>query len=250
MQSMKKTVVVLGMHRSGTSLVSGILKNLGVNMGDVLLGSNFGNPTGHFEDLEFLKLNNAILKSACGGWDNPPSPEKIASQKKIFSDRIKLLVERRNSNSEIWGWKDPRTCLTIDLFLEHLINPHIIICQRTHKEILKSLHLRGKIQYKDGIELVDYYEERISEFLQKHSSLRCLFLNHAENLKNPDSMIASIIEFLETSPDKKSISNARKLFSSKQKIWMKRMSILLKQMFIAPRTFSLKLKQRFSKHTY
>ena len=52
-----KTVVVLGMHRSGTSMTSAILEKLGINMGDETLGPLETNPIGHFEDRMFLELN-------------------------------------------------------------------------------------------------------------------------------------------------------------------------------------------------
>ncbi|HMB65244.1 MAG TPA: hypothetical protein VKO42_00060, partial [Patescibacteria group bacterium] len=56
-----KTVVVIGMHRSGTSLVAGIMQCLGVDMGSNLLSGNRGNPLGFFEDEDILDLNKRIL---------------------------------------------------------------------------------------------------------------------------------------------------------------------------------------------
>ncbi|ABN70622.1 hypothetical protein Smar_1536 [Staphylothermus marinus F1] len=50
----ERTVVVLGMHRSDTSMIAGILNILGVYMGERLLGASWSNPLGHFEDLVSL----------------------------------------------------------------------------------------------------------------------------------------------------------------------------------------------------
>ncbi|MBM4059289.1 MAG: chromosome partitioning protein ParA, partial [Planctomycetes bacterium] len=47
-------VVVVGMHRSGTSLVASLCQAAGIDMGTDLLGPHPGNGAGHFEDLEFL----------------------------------------------------------------------------------------------------------------------------------------------------------------------------------------------------
>lgn len=245
MKPVRKTIVVLGVHRSGTSLTAGVLKSLGVMMGEVLLEKGFGNPVGHFEDSEILHLNNTIIQSAGGEWDKPPAPEEITAQKDIFFDRIKGIVETKNSAALVWGWKDPRTCLTIDLFLEHLTNPYVIVCRRSNDEIAKSLQLRNNIPYKDGITLAESYEERISRFMEKQSELPCLFLNHRDNLANPDKMIGSLIEFIGIDPDKTQISSARNLFQSKQKIWIMRILLLLKKMFVEPRAFIKKMKQRF-----
>jgi len=73
---MNKTVIVLGMHRSGTSMVSGVLNILGVDIGKDLLGNHWSNPLGHFENNDFRNLNTQILKEAGGDWLNPPSREK------------------------------------------------------------------------------------------------------------------------------------------------------------------------------
>jgi len=76
-----KTVVVLGMHRNGTSMTSGILSKLGIDMGRELIGKKVSNPLGHFEDKDFLDLNIKILKEAGGGsWDSTPAREDILDQ--------------------------------------------------------------------------------------------------------------------------------------------------------------------------
>ncbi len=80
----QKTIIVLGMHKSGTSLVAGALKKAGVNMGDNLLGRHWSNPLGHFEDMDFFRLNRKILREVGGGWDNPPSLDKVLSLKEKF----------------------------------------------------------------------------------------------------------------------------------------------------------------------
>ena len=124
MEIHNKIVIVLGMHKSGTSMVAGSLKKLGVNMGkDTTPDST--NPLGHFEDKEFVTLNSQILKKAGGSWTNPPAKEKILIQKEYFLRKIESLIQKQKS--ELWGWKDPRTCLTIELYLPYLINSYFKI---------------------------------------------------------------------------------------------------------------------------
>ena len=76
-KKLQKDVIILGMHRSGTSMVSGLLTNLGVDLGEDALGPLISNPRGHFEDGDFLGLNNAILAAAGGTWDDPPAAPAI-----------------------------------------------------------------------------------------------------------------------------------------------------------------------------
>ena len=70
---MIRTFVVLGMHRSGTSLTAGGLEKIGIDMGDNQLGANQWNPLGHFENVDFVGLNDRILNTAGGNWLDPPS---------------------------------------------------------------------------------------------------------------------------------------------------------------------------------
>ncbi len=58
-----KTIIILGIARSGTSLLAGILNNLGVNMEPKkdLHRDTFLNKLGCYEDLSFLNLNREIV---------------------------------------------------------------------------------------------------------------------------------------------------------------------------------------------
>ncbi|MBA7709205.1 hypothetical protein ES703_118117 [subsurface metagenome] len=103
------------MHGSATSLIAGGLHKFGVNMGKELLGGAGSKiKTPHFENMDFLRLNGRILKTAGGSWDNPPPEKKILALKKRFEPEIKKLVREK---SGLWGWKDSRTTLTIKLYL-------------------------------------------------------------------------------------------------------------------------------------
>ena len=58
-----KTLIIAGMHRSGTSLITHWLNECGLQLGDDFLGAGLGNVDGHYEDLEFLKLHEEILEA-------------------------------------------------------------------------------------------------------------------------------------------------------------------------------------------
>ncbi|KSW10770.1 hypothetical protein CF15_08305 [Pyrodictium occultum] len=145
-----KTIIVLGMGRSGTSMVAGILHILGVNMGERLLGAHWSNPLGHFEDLDFVELNEEILRAAGGSWDNPPAREAILAVAPRFYDRIRPLAEEERRRHEVWGWKDPRTSLTVELYLPHLENPYFIVCHRDWEAIARSLKRRDGMSIERG----------------------------------------------------------------------------------------------------
>ena len=159
-----KTFIILGMHRSSTSLVAGGLIKMGVDLGKELLPPGLGNPKGHFENLEFLHLNEQIIKEAGGSWNNPPPLEAIMKLKEEYSSKIQEIVKR--NQSELWGWKDPRTTLTIPLFVPFLEDPIFIGCFRKPLKIAKSLEKRDRIPIKRGLEIAKIYNKRLLNFLK------------------------------------------------------------------------------------
>jgi len=201
-----KTVVVLGMHRSGTSLVAGILSRLGVNMGDELIGKSWSNPLGHFEDKNFYRLNINILKSAGGSWDNPPSKDLIQDQMCKFEEEIKKVVEMKKS--VLWGWKDPRTSLTIELYLPYLTNPYFIVCHRNKQSIAESLKRRNNMDISISKKLADTYEKRIEKFFQENSYLKRLNLVYENIIKDPKKYVMEIIDFLKLETKEEQITQA------------------------------------------
>ncbi len=133
----RKTFVVLGMHRSATSLVAKSLAHE-IHMGKDLLPPNGDNPTGFWENIRFIALNERILEAAGGSWWEPPSESSIVAQGKRFSDEIEALLSDESKGKSLWGWKDPRTTLTVRLYLPHLMHPHFICCFRDPNEIAQS----------------------------------------------------------------------------------------------------------------
>jgi len=205
------------MHRSGTSIVAGILAKLGVDMGRDLLGANYSNPTGHFENKKFIQLNNKILKSAGGGWDFPPSEEKILVQRRKFENEIKKIIVEEGKLL-IWGWKDPRTSLTIELYLPFLKNPYFLVCHRDNLEIANSLNKRDGLEIKQGLELTKIYNQRINEFFEKYPKLRKMDLFYEEVINNSKKWIKKIFDFLEIEPTKESCQRAVDFVLPKEKV--------------------------------
>lgn len=167
-----KTFVVLGMHRSATSLVAKSLHSE-ISMGDKLLPPTSDNPLGYFEDEEFMQLNIKILRRAGGDWRNPPSEDKILQVADLFESRIRAIVEERNSRGINWGWKDPRTTLTIRLYLPYLVNPHFVSCFRDPQEVAASLVRRDShfFTQEKALALANEYNQRLLKFLADFASI-------------------------------------------------------------------------------
>jgi hypothetical protein len=169
-----KTIIILGMHRSMTSLITKGLADNQVYIGDKLMPPNGGNPKGYWEDTEFVRMNNRILALAGGTWRDLPSEKKILTLKKKYGSEIEDLIKRKEErvkeiyfreNERLWGWKDPRTILTIKLYLPYLTNPHFILCFRDPLEVAKSFNKTEKIPIKEGINLWREYNRRMISFI-------------------------------------------------------------------------------------
>ena len=188
-----KTVVVLGMHRSGTSLTAGLLSALGVNMGELIRPSKKFNPKGYFEDRHFLDLNEEILKAAGGRWDDPPSTEDVLAVKNQFNSEIAELVSSRQFGW--WGWKDPRNCLTLSLYWECLVSPSVIVCKRNLEEVGRSLQRRYGWDRERGKELGEIYNRRIDDFVECFNP-RKVVINFRDYREDAAGSVDRLIEFL------------------------------------------------------
>lgn len=160
-----KTFIVLGMHRSATSLVAKALSQ------EICFGNNFlppapSNPRGFFEDRDFVDFNDRILRRAGGSWKNPPPEEKILNLASTFGPMIESILEDKFKDESFCGWKDPRTTLTIKLYLPYLENPHFISCFRNPVDVAKSLVARDKsFTLESARHLTDIYNQRLLKFL-------------------------------------------------------------------------------------
>lgn len=163
---MSKQVIVLGMHRSGTSMVAGVLHKLGVVMGhDLVLGNTTEQPGGYYEDREFMQISEKILTRATGGWAHPPDSESIEGIRR-YRNKIQELIEQRNSQHQAWGWKDPRTALTLPCFLPYLSSPNLVVVRRDVESVVKSLVIRekGRMDEETARQLHDIYQQRIIRY--------------------------------------------------------------------------------------
>ena len=188
-----RQIFVLGMHRSGTSLVAGILYKCGVFLGTELLGGNLSNPLGHFEDQRLIDLNDRILGAAGGTWYDPPPEEAISGQAGRMKEEIVGLLALMPSGT--WGWKDPRLSLTIELFLPYVHNPAFIICDRESGAIAESLRHRDGFDIDRGLVITGIYRDRIHSILERHPDRRRMAVAYEELCSDPAVAISRLISF-------------------------------------------------------
>lgn len=146
----RSIVMVLGMHRSGTSLCSHILSMLGVDMADVI-GVDRGSDRGHWERWEIVEFHDRILALFNRGYFGPfhdfPLPVAWWADPRVVQIRREIVafVEKRMSRAP-FGFKDPRTVRLMPLwhqiFLELKLAPKIVLCLRNPAQVDRSLQAR------------------------------------------------------------------------------------------------------------
>jgi len=153
-------IVVVGMHRSGTSLVSRLLDQSGILMGKDLQSDH--------ESRFFIGLNQWIYENAGADWARPgavselvdfePAREKV---EQYLRTRVSSRASRKFSGHSLrnglfdldcpWGWKDPRNGPALPFWQSIWPNMRIIHVMRHGVDVAASLHARSNRHWSDDI---------------------------------------------------------------------------------------------------
>ncbi|MBI2994959.1 MAG: sulfotransferase [Gammaproteobacteria bacterium] len=156
-------VIILGMHRSGTSCLAGSLQRAGLHLGEVITAAPF-NRRGNRENQRIQDLNEEILVANGGSWDAPP--RTVAWQPQHRAARDDIL--REYAGVEHWGFKDPRTLLTLDGWLEMLDDVRFVGTFRHPARVAKSLLARNRDSAERWLTLWMVYNSKLLEVFERH----------------------------------------------------------------------------------
>lgn len=151
---MKQPVIIIGMHQSGTGLVSDLLNHAGIFMGHDL------NENGNSELFE--KLNSWMFLQAGATWDNPYNfafidegfSMKVAKsikrhlkgrQLKPFLDEVRRRYSKVEKFDFDWGWSDPLNTFSLEIWKEIFSNPRIIHVYRNPMDVAASLKKQNEL---------------------------------------------------------------------------------------------------------
>ena len=187
-------LVITGMHRSGTSVITAAFASAGLDVGPRLMPAAQGNPHGHFEDLDFVSLHERILRAngiAREGFtvavDIPVPPS--------LSEEARTLIEQRREGGKAWGWKDPRTTLFLEWWADLLPDARFILLVRSPAEAIDSLFRRGDDAFAlnpvFALDVWMAYNRRIHEFALAHPD-RCLVVDSETAVADPSTVVATV----------------------------------------------------------
>jgi hypothetical protein len=147
--SRRRAIVVLGMHRSGTSAVAGCLHRLGVDFGPRLMPATPDNPRGFYEHIDLVNLHDRLLLAGGSSWDDTdPKPTAWLAEPGAarFREDLRAILARDFAAAPLWGLKDPRLCHLLPwwrpLWAELQTRPLFVIVLRDPWEVAASVARR------------------------------------------------------------------------------------------------------------
>lgn len=160
-------IIILGMHRSGTSCLAGSLQQAGVYLGEVSTSNKY-NKKGNRENLSIMQLNESILTYNNSSWDKPPT-KKLNFNKEHLRQGIEIITTlQEDSKTGIWGFKDPRFLITHSFWMKLLPEPLFIGSIRNPIDVAYSINRRDKnFSLEKALQLWLDYNQSLLLFLKK-----------------------------------------------------------------------------------
>jgi len=193
-------ILVVGMHRSGTSALSGLLVKMGAYFGppDQQLPTKKANPKGYWERWDVVLANDALLQERGLEW------HRVSTYKSDLFDPVDSSSARKHLGVMIddseqhqpWFVKDPRICLTLPYWLSQLKNPVCVLVARDPLQVAYSLQSRGDCSAHVGLALWETYT---GAALWHSRNCRRIILHYEELLKSPQAELERLLAFLEAS---------------------------------------------------
>ena len=188
-------IIIIGMHRSGTTMVTRVLDRLGLRVGRRLDPNH--------EPRFFIGLNDWLLGQCGGRWDNPRPLRLLlenAEARRLVEAHLRLVIDSPRTLSYLgpagwlrhrsltalegpWGWKDPRNTFTLPLWLELFPEARVIHVMRHGVDVAASLRHR---QRKELVAAAAGRRQWLYHFIAKRAgivdTLRCADLEGALEL--------------------------------------------------------------------
>ena len=190
-------LIVLGMHRSGTSAVCRILNMMGAYFGPEgsSTGFNAENPKGFWERKDIRKMNDSALFEAKADWYKVADfsytiiPDQMKEQ---YTDTARSLVHELDAHRP-WVIKEPRLCLLLPLFLPILEVPVCIHVYRNPLQVAQSLNSRNGFPLNFGIAL---WEKYTLSALSNTRGLSNVLISYAGLIERPVETVRNLFEEL------------------------------------------------------
>jgi hypothetical protein len=153
----RRAVLVLGMHRSGTSALGGVISALGVAGPKTLASPNEWNPRGYFESPRIFTAHDELLAAICSRWDDwrRLDPRQLDAEAGRHRQAIKELLIDEFGDAPLIFLKDPRICrfvpFTLSILADLNISPVAVLIIRNPLEVAHSLQRRERFSLSKSV---------------------------------------------------------------------------------------------------
>lgn len=193
----KRIIVVLGMHRSGTSAIARGLQVLSVNLGDRLLEAEAGNnEKGFWEDMDVTAFNVDLLAALGHDWHTlAPILQSEFGRPEIapFKLRAAQLLRGKLAGLPLFGLKDPRMCrlmpFWLDVFAHLNLEVSYVIACRNPMSVAHSLARRNGFAMEKSYVL--WFEHMLLAMKHTAQAPR-VFVDYDRMLREPENQLGRI----------------------------------------------------------
>lgn len=189
---MKKCVLILGCHRSGTSMLAGLIHCLGIYMGNNLKPASGKNKSGFFEQIDILHTNEKIMKKYNYNWLSENIP--VIRDESGEAD-IKKIIKEQFGDSDIFAVKDPKISRLLPMWISILksedIEPVFIAIKRDSEKVCKSMYKFRKINKQKSMRIQKRYMDDINKYANN-----VMWFNYEDILANPNKEVKKICNIL------------------------------------------------------
>ena len=166
--------IALGMHKSGTTLLSRILHESGISMIEEPIQQADYDSGQVFERHTVVKINKEMLN-----WGSLSSLDVIPSGPVVPSPQqwaeMRAMIQACEEQHPNWGFKDPRCCLTYESWAAELPPHKIVAIYRSYREVLEHYRFHSFMSYpfhklRKALKAWIYYNERLVAVLRATES--------------------------------------------------------------------------------
>ncbi len=175
-------IVVVGMHRSGSSAMARLLSLAGATLPNGLMHAGDGNETGHWEPQRVADYNDVVLAAFDAAWDSPFGLGVNATRRAAlnpFIEGARTIIREEYGDASLIVLKEPRISLVADLWIEALeaegYSCKFVITVRPPTEAASSLRKRNGFALDKGLLLWGAYVASAELLTRAHDRVFCRY---------------------------------------------------------------------------
>jgi hypothetical protein len=192
----KKCLIILGMHRSGTSALAGAIALAGLNPGKQAFNPGDDNPKGYFENAQITTINEKILNELYARWNETqliPDEWWLLEKFDKYLQEIPEIILGEFEESDSILIKDPRLSVLLPIYLIAFrkleVRPVFVICLRNPFEIADSLINRNHLTRESSLLLWMDYQLKAEQYTRNYPRV---ILSYPSLLNDPIKILGVI----------------------------------------------------------